>query len=63
MRMIGINHRVGTDTKKSPAGGTAAAAHLVRVNLGIRESDPRLARALESEQTARELADSLLETT
>jgi formiminotetrahydrofolate cyclodeaminase len=45
------------------AGGASAAAHLVRVNLGVRESDPRLARALESEQTARELADSLLETT
>jgi hypothetical protein len=24
VRMIGINHRVGTETKKSPAGGTAA---------------------------------------
>ena len=45
------------------AGGAAAAAHLVRVNLGIRESDPRLTRALESEQMARELADGLLETT
>ncbi len=45
------------------SGGAAAAAHLVRVNLGMRESDPRLARALESEQTARELADGLLETT
>jgi formiminotetrahydrofolate cyclodeaminase len=45
------------------AGGAAAAAHLVRVNLGVRSSDPRLARALASEQTARELADRLLETT
>jgi formiminotetrahydrofolate cyclodeaminase len=45
------------------AGGAAAAAHLVRVNLGVRNSDPRLARALESEQAARELADRLLETT
>ena len=45
------------------AGGSAAAAHLVRVNLGVRPSDPRLARALESEQVARELADRLLETT
>jgi len=44
------------------AGGAAAAAHLVRVNLGVRREDPRLARALESEQTARELADRLLET-
>lgn len=45
------------------AGGSAAAAHLVRVNLGVRPSDPRLARALESEQTARDLADRLLTTT
>jgi formiminotetrahydrofolate cyclodeaminase len=45
------------------AGGSAAAAHLVRVNLGVRGSDPRLARALASEQTARDLADRLLEST
>jgi formiminotetrahydrofolate cyclodeaminase len=45
------------------AGGAAAAAHLVRVNLGVRGSDPRLARALASEQAARDLADRLLETT
>ena len=32
------------------AGGSAAAAHLVRVNLGVRTTDPRLARALASEQ-------------
>ena len=41
------------------AGGAAAAAHLVRVNLGIRPADPRLARALASEQAAREVADRL----
>ncbi|HEX5029200.1 MAG TPA: cyclodeaminase/cyclohydrolase family protein [Gaiellaceae bacterium] len=45
------------------AGGAAAAAHLVRVNLGVRGSDPRLANALASEQTARESAERLLETT
>ncbi len=45
------------------AGGSAAAAHLVRVNLGVRPADPRLAQALESERTARELADRLLGTT
>jgi formiminotetrahydrofolate cyclodeaminase len=43
------------------AGGASAAAHLVRVNLGVGRADPRLARALECEQTARELADRLLE--
>jgi formiminotetrahydrofolate cyclodeaminase len=45
------------------AGGSSAAAHLVRVNLGVRRSDPRLARAHECEQTAREYADRLLEKT
>ena len=45
------------------AGGAAAAAHLVRVNLGVHGSDPRLERALASEQTARDLADRLLEST
>jgi methenyltetrahydrofolate cyclohydrolase len=43
------------------AGGAAAAAHLVRVNLGVRPSDPRLARALASEQAARDVASHLLE--
>jgi formiminotetrahydrofolate cyclodeaminase len=43
------------------AGGAAAAAHLVRVNLGMRESDARLARALECEQAAHDFADLLLE--
>jgi formiminotetrahydrofolate cyclodeaminase len=42
------------------AGATRAAAHLVRVNLGVRPSDPRLARALASEQAADELAGRLL---
>jgi formiminotetrahydrofolate cyclodeaminase len=42
------------------AGAARAAAHLVRVNLGVRPSDPRLARALASEQAADELADRLL---
>ena len=41
------------------AGGSAAAAHLVRVNLGIRPADPRLAHALASEQAAREVAERL----
>jgi formiminotetrahydrofolate cyclodeaminase len=41
------------------AGGSAAAAHLVRVNLGMRTDDPRLAHALASEQAAREVAEHL----
>ena len=45
------------------AGGAAAAAHLVRVNLGVRASDPRLARALASEQAAHDVAARLLEST
>lgn len=43
------------------AGGAAAAAHLVRVNLGVRSTDPRLARALASEQAAQDVAARLLE--
>lgn len=43
------------------AGGAAAAAHLVRVNLGVRTSDPRLAQALASEQAAQDVAARLLE--
>ena len=43
------------------AGGASAAAHLVRVNLGVREGDPRLARALASEETARDVAFRVLE--
>jgi len=43
------------------AGGAAAAAHLVRVNLGVRPTDPRLARALASEQAAQDVAARLLE--
>jgi formiminotetrahydrofolate cyclodeaminase len=42
------------------AGAARAAAHLVRVNLGVRPSDARFARALASEQAAEELADRLL---
>jgi formiminotetrahydrofolate cyclodeaminase len=43
------------------AGGSAAAAYLVRVNLGVRASDPRLARALASVQAALDVAVRLLE--
>jgi formiminotetrahydrofolate cyclodeaminase len=43
------------------AGGTSAAAHLVRANLGIRAADPRVSRATASEQSAREFAELLLE--
>jgi formiminotetrahydrofolate cyclodeaminase len=43
------------------AGGASAAAHLVRVNLGVRTTDPRLARALASEQAAHDVATRLLE--
>jgi len=45
------------------AGGSAAAAHLVRVNLGMRTADPRLVHALASEQAAREVAERLGEPT
>jgi len=38
------------------AGGAGAAAHLVRVNLAVREGDKRLARARASEQAASEAA-------
>ena len=44
------------------AGAARAAAHLVRVNLGIRDSDPRLANALACERAAGDLAERLLET-
>jgi formiminotetrahydrofolate cyclodeaminase len=43
------------------AGGATAAAHLVRVNLGVRSADPRLTRALASEEAARDAAARLLE--
>lgn len=43
------------------AGAARAAAHLVRVNLGVRSSDPRLARALASEKAAIDVAARLLE--
>ena len=42
------------------AGGARAAAHLVEVNLGVREGDERLARARGSEQAAAEAAERLL---
>lgn len=42
------------------AGAARAAAHLVRVNLGVRPSDPRFVRALASEEAADELASRLL---
>jgi formiminotetrahydrofolate cyclodeaminase len=43
------------------AGGASAAAHLVRVNLGVRPTDARLARALASEQAAHDVAARMLE--
>lgn len=43
------------------SGGATAAAHLVRVNLGVRADDPRLARARASEQAAQEVAARLLQ--
>ncbi|HEU5490509.1 MAG TPA: cyclodeaminase/cyclohydrolase family protein [Gaiellaceae bacterium] len=43
------------------AGGASAAAHLVRVNLGVRSADPRLVRALASETAAHEVAARLRE--
>jgi formiminotetrahydrofolate cyclodeaminase len=42
------------------AGGARAAAHLVEVNLGMREGDERLARARASERAAAEAAERLL---
>lgn len=43
------------------AGGARAAAHLVHVNLGVREGDKRLARAHASMEAASEAAARLLE--
>ena len=42
------------------AGAAHAAAHLVGVNLSIRADDPRLARALSSEQVANDAAARIL---
>jgi formiminotetrahydrofolate cyclodeaminase len=42
------------------AGGASAAAHLVEVNLAIREGDERLTRARASEQAAAEAAQRTL---
>lgn len=42
------------------AGGARAAAHLVEVNLGVREGDERLVRARRSDQAAADAADRLL---
>ena len=42
------------------SGGATAAAHLVRVNLGVRHADPRLAHARSSEEAAGEIAFRLL---
>lgn len=43
------------------AGGATAAAHLVRVNLGVRRADPRLERALASEEAAQDVVTRLHE--
>lgn len=42
------------------AGGARAAAHLVEVNLAVREGDPRLLRARASERSADEAASGAL---
>jgi formiminotetrahydrofolate cyclodeaminase len=42
------------------AGGASAAAHLVRVNLAVREGDERLRRAQASERAAAEAAERTL---
>jgi SWI/SNF-related matrix-associated actin-dependent regulator 1 of chromatin subfamily A len=43
------------------AGGARAAAHIVEVNLAVREGDARLARARASEEAAAAAAGSVLE--
>ena len=43
------------------AGAARAAAHLVRSNLGVRASDPRLAAALACDRAASDIAARLLE--
>jgi formiminotetrahydrofolate cyclodeaminase len=43
------------------AGGASAAAHLVRVNLGVRSTDRRLELALASEEAAHGIAERLRE--
>ena len=42
------------------AGAASAASHLVSVNLGVRPSDPRLARARASGQIAGDMVSALL---
>jgi len=42
------------------AGGSRAAAHLVRINLAVRDDDVRLARARASEQAASAAAEQIL---
>ncbi len=42
------------------AGGSRAAAHLVRINLAVRDDDVRLARARASEQAASAAAERIL---
>lgn len=42
------------------AGGARAAAHLVEVNLGVREGDERLKRARASQEAAAEAVERLL---
>ena len=42
------------------AGGSRAAAHLVRINLAVRDDDVRLARARASEQAATAAAERIL---
>jgi formiminotetrahydrofolate cyclodeaminase len=42
-------------------GGARAAAHLVEINLGVREGDARLAQARASERDANDAAEHLLE--
>lgn len=45
------------------AGSARAAAHLVEVNLAVRDGDPRLVRARTSASSAAEAADGVLDST
>jgi formiminotetrahydrofolate cyclodeaminase len=59
-RCEGAYHADAAAAAALAAGGARAAAHLVRVNLAVREGDARLARARKSEQAALDAAERAL---
>jgi len=59
-RCEGAYHADAAAAAALAAGGARAAAHLVRVNLAIREGDERLRRARVSEQAAQDASERAL---